>query len=129
MKERDTLIDMAKGIGIILVVFGHIHEGQLSQFIYLFHMPLFFILAGCSMTYSRSANQVKWKSLARSLAVPYLVYSIIFNLYWAFFESKFRPIHDGSVLPFTTGLGFKTDQFVNIFTAFDCPDSFIYDIV
>ena len=38
-----------KGIGILLVIIGH-QDGvavPLKHFIYAFHMPLFFILAGC----------------------------------------------------------------------------------
>lgn len=38
---RNNIIDIAKGIGIILVVAGHSMEWP-KNFIYLFHMPLFF---------------------------------------------------------------------------------------
>ena len=40
--------DIAKGIGIILVIMGHTFHpaGQVCKAIYLFHMPLFFFLAG-----------------------------------------------------------------------------------
>ncbi|SUY94743.1 acyltransferase [Klebsiella pneumoniae] len=57
---REAWVDYAKGIGIILVVFGHVNRGlysagiQLSgssylltdSIIYSFHMPLFFFLSG-----------------------------------------------------------------------------------
>jgi fucose 4-O-acetylase-like acetyltransferase len=48
---RNNMIDIAKGIGIILVVIGHnnvllSHFDYLKSFIYSFHMPLFFILSG-----------------------------------------------------------------------------------
>ena len=48
MKERIHWIDIAKGIAIICVFLGHTitTEGVLSSFIYLFHMPLFFMLSG-----------------------------------------------------------------------------------
>lgn len=50
-KQRDDHIDVIKGIGIILVVFGHNwivlkEKGELFQAIYSFHMPLFFFIAG-----------------------------------------------------------------------------------
>lgn len=38
-------IDIAKGIAICLMVYGHTNSYGMS-FIYLFHMPLFFILSG-----------------------------------------------------------------------------------
>jgi fucose 4-O-acetylase-like acetyltransferase len=43
--ERIQFIDFLKGIGIILVVYGHV-ESPFSQFIFMFHMPLFFLLSG-----------------------------------------------------------------------------------
>ncbi|MFZ6873447.1 acyltransferase family protein [Undibacterium sp. Di27W] len=51
MSERNTSIDIAKGLGIILVVLGHnwiiAHDhGELFRIIFSFHMPLFFFLSG-----------------------------------------------------------------------------------
>lgn len=48
-KKRLEYIDIARGIGIVLVVLGHCLsqlDGGLRTFIYSFHMPLFFALAG-----------------------------------------------------------------------------------
>lgn len=42
---RDRSIDIAKGIGIILVVYGHL-VNPIHREIFLFHMPLFFLLSG-----------------------------------------------------------------------------------
>lgn len=54
--RRDEFIDVAKFYGIILVYYGHFIESVMNQqvapaaihykFIYSFHMPLFFVLAG-----------------------------------------------------------------------------------
>ncbi len=48
MSARKSYIDIAKGIGIILVVLGHLDaNGDMSRnLIYSFHMPLFFFLSG-----------------------------------------------------------------------------------
>lgn len=43
--EREHIIDIAKGIGILLVVLGHL-PSLFSSPIYLFHMPFFFIISG-----------------------------------------------------------------------------------
>ena len=57
---RIVWIDAAKGIAISLVVFGHVLGGAMARgwldqdafakfvydFIYLFHVPLFFLLSG-----------------------------------------------------------------------------------
>lgn len=44
--NRIEYIDLAKGVGIILVVIGHSISGIGYKFIYSFHMPLFFFLSG-----------------------------------------------------------------------------------
>jgi fucose 4-O-acetylase-like acetyltransferase len=54
--ERDSFLDCAKGIAIILVVIGHTFQGLSADFdnlvgfrvIYSFHMPLFAFLAGAA---------------------------------------------------------------------------------
>jgi len=50
MSKRIEYIDIARGIGILLVVLGHNDFGYISLFgyklIYSFHMPLFFFLSG-----------------------------------------------------------------------------------
>lgn len=47
MKNRISYIDIAKGIGIFLVIWGHIIlSGPAYNIIYAFHMPLFFFLSG-----------------------------------------------------------------------------------
>jgi len=50
MPKRIAYLDIARGIGILLVVLGHNDLGALSPFlhrlIYSFHIPLFFFLSG-----------------------------------------------------------------------------------
>ena len=57
--ERDQLLDIAKGVAILLVVIGHTIQARSSdfdnhpafRFIYSFHMPLFALLAGASAAF------------------------------------------------------------------------------
>ena len=46
--NRDKSIDIAKGIGILLVILGHVPTvpTELKKIIYSFHMPLFFFVSG-----------------------------------------------------------------------------------
>lgn len=47
MKKRINWVDALKGFGIILVAIGHSGCPQLLlHWIYIFHMPLFFMLSG-----------------------------------------------------------------------------------
>lgn len=47
-KQRFPWLDSARDIAILLVVLGHIGQGAppLRQWVYAFHIPLFFILTG-----------------------------------------------------------------------------------
>ena len=45
-KKRIEWIDISKGIGIILVIMGHTIALRYSQWLYTFHLPLFFLLSG-----------------------------------------------------------------------------------
>jgi len=74
MIERSVTIDVAKGIGILLVVLGHnaaFREGMHPAYeaIYLFHMPLFFFLSG--VTFKAGEPLVVLRKRFRSLLVPY----------------------------------------------------------
>ena len=40
-------VDIYKGLGIVFVVLGHVfYDNYIGQWIYSFHMPMFFILYG-----------------------------------------------------------------------------------
>ena len=55
--KRIDFIDVAKGIAIFLVVYGHTYDGRnLHLFIYSFHMPLFFFISGLLFKENKYAN-------------------------------------------------------------------------
>lgn len=90
--RRYMWVDVARGIGIILVVAGHVVRGnfdfavspvarEVDRWIYAFHMPLFFLLAGLFL----------WPAIARgrlaflrgrwwAVIWPYLLWSIAIGL-------------------------------------------------
>ena len=76
-KNRITVIDIAKGIGIILVIIGHIvfFGGFMHNLIFAFHMPFFFICSGLFFKKTRVRDLVKRKG--KQLLVPYIVFCII----------------------------------------------------
>lgn len=96
MKERDSQLDVLKGIGIVLVVFAHTYKGCLSGLIYLFHMPLFFFLSGAALNYSKNRNDMLKRF--KHIMVPYFTFSLVCFLYWVLIEVRFRPVHDTSIL-------------------------------
>ena len=101
---RKDWVDYAKGIGIILVVYGHLlssgyHAGlsiprhffELSDsIVYTFHMPLFFLLAGLFVEGSLQKRGA-WEYLKDKLlriAYPYFVWSILQMSVEIFFSSQ-----------------------------------------
>lgn len=74
---RRRTLDIAKGLGILLVVFGHnwivLHEsGALYRIVYSFHMPLFFFLSGVLLAPQRGPGEFALRR-ADSLLKPYAV--------------------------------------------------------
>jgi fucose 4-O-acetylase-like acetyltransferase len=72
--RRSLTVDVAKGLGILLVVLGHnvvFREGMHTAYeaIYLFHVPLFFFLSGVTFRYATPV--VAFQKRFRSLLVPY----------------------------------------------------------
>ncbi len=127
-KERDRLIDVVKGIGILLVVLGHIIEGSVRDFIYLFHMPLFFYLSGSTISLSKNKYDVVKRM--RSLLIPYFFFSFISFFYWWKIESLFRPIKYSPIFEGKIGeLSIPLQQFINIFISILSPGSnpFVYN--
>lgn len=80
MAQKNTVISICKGIAIILMVAGHAEPPTLiSNFIYIFHMPLFFITAG--YFFSRKYLDDPWSFCAkrfRGLYLPFLKWSLLF---------------------------------------------------
>lgn len=81
---RINEIDIAKGIGIVLVMIGHTlpPDNPVRMFIYTFHMPLFFILVGMVMKAPNEKQNVVadfWEE--KKLIKSYFGYSILFVLF------------------------------------------------
>ena len=75
--EQWKWVDIAKGIGIILVFLGHFNiPDTLRAEIYTFHIPLFFFLSGVVFNDHKPINRFLGDE-AKRMIVPYYC--------WAFF--------------------------------------------
>ena len=75
LKQRDVYVDIVKGWGIILVIWGHSSLFMFDE-IYAFHMPLFFFLSGCF--FSTKLDFIDFtKKKFRQLIVPYIFFLIL----------------------------------------------------
>jgi len=86
---RDNAIDIAKGIGIVLMVVGHSGApDRLVNFIYTFHMPLFFLVSGYCFKSKYLSEKVTYiKRRITGLYFPYVLYMFLFlclhNLFYS----------------------------------------------
>ncbi|NBH25961.1 hypothetical protein D3Z60_09125 [Lachnospiraceae bacterium] len=84
-------IDIAKGLGILLVIVGHLlpEDSWMRQIIYSFHMPLFMILSGMVVSdkkESKLSNNIKKES---NLIIAYLFWSVFYILFDFFIKFLF----------------------------------------
>ena len=73
-------VSIAKGLGIILMVVGHSGcPTLLRDFIYLFHMPLFYFASGYCFksSYTSEMNLFFWKKI-KSFYFPFVKYAVLF---------------------------------------------------
>lgn len=86
--SRIQWIDVGKGLGIVLVTFGHLRNGSGESVwlpaldytidtVYLFHMPLFFFLGGFTLNNSKPIRPFLSRKI-RTLIVPYYIFSAYF---------------------------------------------------
>lgn len=69
-------LDALKGLGILLVVAGHVWtRGEMRDIIYVFHMPLFFLVVGYTLKAEPPARAAR-RGLV-SLLLPWLVFSLL----------------------------------------------------
>lgn len=98
--NRNTTIDCLKGIAIVFVVLGHIIDGNRAQnviqgqwldylynAIYLFHMPLFFLLSGMALHLSAKKSKKRWISSCLNMLILYLFWQIFYNTFRGVFSS------------------------------------------
>ncbi|MCS6316248.1 MAG: acyltransferase family protein [Nitrospira sp.] len=83
---RELPVDIAKGLGILLVVAGHTlaawesgHE-SLHRFIYSFHMPLFLGISGRYISTAQSFREFIATKAAR-IIVPFLFWTLVYFIF------------------------------------------------
>lgn len=91
--KRLDYLDMAKGIGMLLVLMGHLQGEQIYQlspyfhpwcvFIFSFHMPMFFIISGILMAIKNDDTK-SFKEIAvkrfKGIMIPYYWFSLFYLL-------------------------------------------------
>ena len=83
MKERIGYVDAAKGLGMLLIMLGHItkYDNPVDLWMSSFKVVIFYIMSGFLMSYTGSVKKrsfgVFMKKTLTSLAIPYVTFSIL----------------------------------------------------
>ena len=73
--DRKQFIDVARGIGMICIVLGHLGQPQINRIVFTFHVPLFFLITGYFTDRSTPVLKYILKRI-RTLLLPYAVSSL-----------------------------------------------------
>lgn len=89
--KRIDFIDLAKALGIFLVVYAHTQlDERVQNWIYVFHMPLFFFISGYLFRFARNKE---WSLFAKKrfaqIVVPYILINAVTYLFWVFIGRHF----------------------------------------
>lgn len=87
--NRMPFFDNARVILIFLVVFGHMIQpfasdsqliNSIYAFIYIFHMPMFIMLAGF---FAKGIGEPKYiLNLAKKLLIPYVIFQLLYTIFY-----------------------------------------------
>ena len=111
-------IDSSRGLAIALVVLGHVISNSISakaltggtwqivyDFIYAFHMPLFFYVSGYLQKFNSQSDwrheSRRWGEKFLGLAIPYVVFSVLYVMAKVVFshtDAVMNPVSASSLL-------------------------------
>lgn len=85
--KREPIYDRARGIGMILVIYGHMFTGVPFSFIFSFHMPLFFVISGILISKTRiESSYLEWaKHIVKRYLPPLVFFSVLGGIVNAIF--------------------------------------------
>lgn len=85
MQNRNQSIDIVKRVGIILMIVGHSYSTDsgkyILQWLYSFHMPLFFITTGVLYGIKGGVGALHLRRKLQSLVLPYFIYATVYQLF------------------------------------------------
>ncbi len=103
--DRVKWLDTAKGIGILLVIFGHLQSNFAHEYLYSFLMPLFFFIAGQTNGNLDNVDaKLYLKKQVTHLMYPYYVWGVLLLLFWIVFDRNEGNICE-NVFGLITGFG------------------------
>lgn len=130
MKKRIAYLDVARGIGMILVVMGHIDfiSEPLRDYITSFHMPLFLMVSGI-LLYVTKTEERSFREVARSKAATILLPYFVFSTGALLFELVRALVKDLDMTGELFRRGFQTLCLQGFSTFWFLPTLFIGELI
>lgn len=78
-RQRIQWIDAVKALGIFSIYLGHFADaaGRSYRFVFIYHIPLFFFIAGCTEALNRETScWINIKKKIKNLYLPFLMFAI-----------------------------------------------------
>lgn len=72
MRVRVKYFDIAKGIGILCIIAGHMGNAAINNFVFTFHVPIFFLISGYFLKNNTSLKEFAAKKY-KQLIYPYII--------------------------------------------------------
>ena len=72
MRERVRYFDIAKGIAILCIIAGHMGNAAINNFVFTFHVPIFFLISGYFLKNNTSVKGFIKKKY-QQLIIPYMI--------------------------------------------------------
>lgn len=77
--KRLEYFDIAKGIGILSIILGHMGAGIINKIVFTFHVPLFFLISGYFISRKNTFKEYAIKR-TKALVKPYIFTSFLLIL-------------------------------------------------
>lgn len=118
--SRIEWIDWMKTLGIYALVLGHFYSVG-EKFVYVFHVPLFFVISGF-LCKKENDSSLFWRKLWYNLVVPMLIMAILNFLYYCILKLSY------GTFEFIYVYWFVRDLLVGMESAFDSL-WFVYTLI
>lgn len=97
MGKRVNWIDVAKFWGMFFIYLGHFGTvaGNAYYWVFSFHVPLFFFLAGCLENYNQRSLLLNLKHKALTTLLPFYVFGLLSVIFESINCNSFLPMKSG----------------------------------